>query len=186
MHTEYLKSPVNQDDHRIGNINSPVVLIEYGCYECIRCARADVWIQEILREFKNDLCYVFRHFPLTDVHPNAALAAMAAESASEKNKFWEMHHLLYTNSRYLSGEFIINLAEKIGIDVDQFTHDLDRTDLMDVICSDIVSGEENGVSEPPAFFLNNKKLEGKIDYELMRNKIRKELGNRNIGQTSAF
>lgn len=185
MHTD-LKAFVSKKDHYIGDINSPVVLIEYGCYECIRCARVDIWLQDILKEFKGDLCYVFRHFPLTDVHPNAALAAMAAESAAEKNKFWEMHHLLYENSRYLSGEFIINLAGKIGINIDQFTHDLDRTDLMDVICSDIVSGEENGLTDSPTFFLNNKRLEGKIDFETMRSKIFRELNNRSLGQTSTF
>lgn len=186
MHTEELKTPASQEDHYLGNINSPVVLVEYGCYECIRCARADGWIQEILKEFEGQLCYVFRHYPLTDIHPNAALAAMAAEAASLKNKFWEMHHLLYENSIFLSGEFIINLAGGIGIDVDSFTLDLDRTDLMDTICNNIVSAEESGVADPPAFFLNNKRLDKRIDHETMRRKIREELDNRNIRQTSAF
>lgn len=186
MHTERLKTPVTMNDHRIGPINAPVVLIEYGCYECIRCVKANQWLQDILKEFKNDLCYVYRHFPLTDIHPNAALACMAAEAAALKNKFWEMHKMLYENSRYLSGEFIIHLAEGIGIDVDSFILDLDRTDLMDNICNNIVSGEDSGVSVPPTFFLNNKRMEGKIDYEKMRKEIYRELDNRNIGQASTL
>lgn len=177
---------VSQADHRIGSLNAPVILVHYGCYECIRCARVESWMKDLLKEFKGDLCYVYRHYPMTDIHPHAALASMAAEAAATAGKFWEMHNLLFENSRFLSGESIIHLADKLGIDVDSFVMDLDRTDLMDAVCRDIVGGEDNGVSDAPTIFLNNQLIEEKLDFRMLHDKIQSLSGHRSIGQASSF
>lgn len=186
MNDNELKFNVSETDHRIGSLNAQIVLVHYGCYESIRSQRADSWIKDFLKEFDGELCYVFRHFPMTDIHPHAALAAMAAEAADTAGKFWEMHTLLYENGRYLSGESIIQLADKLDIDVDSFVMDLDRTDLMDAVCRDMVGGEESGVALAPTFFLNNQLIEEKLEYKLLHDKIQALSGHRNIGQASSF
>ena len=78
-------------DHLRGNHEAPVVLVEYGDYECPYCGQAETVIRELIEYFGDDLCYVWRHLPLSDVHPRAQMAAEVAEAAGAQGRFWEMH-----------------------------------------------------------------------------------------------
>lgn len=175
-----LKARANPADHLIGNLNSQVVLVEYGDFECSHSTKAYNWIEKIMKEYRGDLCYVFRHFPLMDIHPHSAMAAMATEVAHLEGKFWEMHKLLFTHNRSLSSEDIIKMAGHLNIHEEKFLDGLDREELMDKVCQDIITGEEGGVTSTPAFFINNIKMEGPISFELLKQNISKALHGQSL------
>src|SRR5690606_29740680 len=110
-------------DHVRGPADAPVTLVEYGDFECPHCGRAEPAVRELLADF-GDVRYVWRHLPLTDVHPHAQLAAEATEAAGEQGAFWEMHDLLFAHQDALRAEDLISYAGQLGLDVDQFERDL--------------------------------------------------------------
>ena len=166
-----LKNPSNKVDHRKGSLDAPVIIVEYADYECPHSARANLLVQKLIKEFKNDICYVFRHFPLTDLHPHAALASMAVEAADQQGKFWEMHELLFKNIYNLSAESITVLAEALELDIPRFLVDLERDDLINRVRQDIDSGEESGVTKTPTFFLNGIIFEEEATYSSLKDGI---------------
>lgn len=175
-----LHSGPSKNDHKKGDLNAPVILVEYGDYECPHSTKASQWIPQLLHDFGNNICYIFRHFPLAHIHPQSALAAIAAEAAGLEGKFWEMHEALYRNHFMLSTDVIMSLAEELNLNEDQFLQALDREDLVNHVCEDIISGEESGVFSTPAFFINGMKMEGPISLEILRNNIINSLSGRSM------
>src|SRR5271154_1671763 len=102
-----LKPAVNKNDHIQGDSNAPIELVEYGDYQCPHCGRAYPVIKAIQEKLKGDLKFIFRNFPLSDVHPDAFNAAMAAEAAALQNKFWQMHDIIFENQSSLDPESLI-------------------------------------------------------------------------------
>ena len=111
-------------DHVRGSDDAPVTLVEYGDYECPYCGQAEVVIRELLDSFGDDLRYVWRHLPLNDVHPNAQMAAEAAEAAAAQGAFWEMHDRLLDHQDELEPADLDRYAEELGLDVDRFGDEL--------------------------------------------------------------
>ena len=110
-------------DHVRGPADAPVTIVEYGDFECPYCGRAEPAVRELLRDF-GDVRYVWRHLPLSDVHPNAQLAAEASEAAADQGAFWEMHDLLLGAPGPLRPKDLIDYAGELGLDVERFTSDL--------------------------------------------------------------
>jgi Na+/H+ antiporter NhaA len=149
-------------DHYRGPVDAPVTVVEYGDFECPYCGRAEPVVRELLQEF-GDVRYVWRHLPLNDVHPNAQLAAEAAEAASEQGAFWEMHDLLFAHQDALRPRDLIAYAEQLGLDVERFTDDLrGHTGAMRV-AEDVDSADLSGVSGTPTFFINGRRHYGAYD-----------------------
>jgi protein-disulfide isomerase len=122
-----LTLPVSPDrDHIRGPLDPPVTLLEYGDYECPYCGMAYPITRAIEQEMGDTMRFVFRHFPLTTVHPHAALAAEAAEAAGAQGKFWPMHDTLYENQQALDPPHLLAYAEALGLDTDRFSSDLGR------------------------------------------------------------
>jgi protein-disulfide isomerase len=167
----FLKEPINQNDHYMGNLNASTSIVLYGDYECSICAKDMKWINQLVREYKDSILFVFRHYPLTYIHPHSAIAAVAAEAASAYGKFWQMHSKLYEHYSILSGESILNMAQQIGLNRDIFMHDLEKNEYMDSIISNIMTAEESGVESSPTYFLNGTKLFGIVNYESLKNDI---------------
>jgi uncharacterized protein YbaR (Trm112 family) len=119
-----LKNSINERDHAVGAKTAPVTLLEYGNFECIHCGRAYPVIKEIQRLLKNDLYFVFRHFPTVQTHPHALRAAEATEAAAVQGKFWEMHDELFTHQQALEDHDLSRYAKRIGLDVVCFEHDI--------------------------------------------------------------
>lgn len=119
-----LKLAVNSSDHHLGNINAAITFVEYGDFECPHCRLAHPLIQRLLKEKRNEVHFVFRNFPLGEVHPHAYAAAAAAEAAGKQDRFWEMHDLIFDNQEKLSVDFLLSLAEGLGLDPRQFAKDL--------------------------------------------------------------
>ena len=110
-----LKIPVSSKDHIQGNEKAPLTLVEYGDYECPYCGMAYPIVKRIQKHFGDRLRFVFRNFPLIDSHPHAGIAAMTAEFAASKGKFWEMHDLLYENQEFLDLSDLMNYAKSLNL-----------------------------------------------------------------------
>lgn len=160
-----LKAPVTAHDHGRGDPDAPVVLVEYGDYQCPYCAAAHPITKELLHSFRRNLAFVFRHFPLTEVHPLAFPAAQTAEFAGERDRFWEMHDALYTNQPRLSLQTLLGLAEALGLPADELEAALANGRYADKIRSDFRSGVRSGVNGTPCFFINGVRHDGPWSYD---------------------
>jgi protein-disulfide isomerase len=152
---------VNKDDHVWGTSDAPVTLIEYGDYECPYCGQAYPIVRSIQDAFgPKKIRFVFRNFPLTNMHPHAELAAEAAEAAAEQNKFWEMHDAIYENQGSLGAQMLLNLAKEIKLDEQKFMSAIETKKFKDRIKKDFMSGVESDVNGTPSFFINGARFDG--------------------------
>jgi Na+/H+ antiporter NhaA len=149
-------------DHVRGPVEAPVTVVEYGDFECPYCGQAEPVVRELLGEF-GDVAYVWRHLPLSDVHPNAQLAAEAAEAAADQGAFWEMHDLLLGNQDALGPDDLVGYAERLGLDLDRFTTALGEHAGAGRVAEDVDSADLSGVSGTPTFFVNGRRHYGAYD-----------------------
>jgi Na+/H+ antiporter NhaA len=152
-----LAVPVDPERDRLrGPAEAPVTVVEYGDFECPYCGQAEPVVRELLADF-GDVRYVWRHLPLTDVHPHAQLAAEAAEAAAGQDAFWPMHDLLLTRQDALRPPDLAGYAEELGLDVDRFRADLRRHAGAGRIADDVDSADLSAVSGTPTFFINGRR-----------------------------
>ncbi|HWM62792.1 MAG TPA: Na+/H+ antiporter NhaA [Solirubrobacterales bacterium] len=158
-----LAVPVDPErDHVRGPAEAPVTVVEYGDFECPYCGKAESVMRELLADF-GDVRYVWRHLPLSDVHPRAELAAEAAEAAAAQGAFWEMHDLLLDHQGDLKPRDLLGYAERLGLDLDRFRDDLQRQAHASRIEEDVDSADVSGVTGTPTFFVNERRHEGAYD-----------------------
>jgi Na+/H+ antiporter NhaA len=167
-----LAVPVDKHyDHIRGPEKSPVTVVEYGDFECRYCGEAEPVIRELLADY-GDVHYVWRHLPLTDVHPHAQLAAEGAEAAGRQSRFWEMHDLLLDHQGALTGRDLRGYAAGLGLDVKRFAADLSRKAGGGKIAADVDSADLSGVSGTPTFFINGRRHHGAYDIESLAAAVR--------------
>jgi protein-disulfide isomerase len=158
-------------DHVRGPSDAPVTVVEYGDFECPYCGQAEPVVRELLAEF-GDVAYVWRHVPLNDVHPNAQLAAEAAEAAADQGAFWEMHDLLLAHQDALRSDDLIGYAEQLGLDLDRFSRALQEHSGAARVAEDVDSADLSGVSGTPTFFVNGRRHYGAYDIETLSAAVR--------------
>jgi Na+/H+ antiporter NhaA len=162
---------VDEDrDHVRGPSDASVTLVEYGDFQCPYCGRAEPIVRQVLTD--NDLRFVWRNLPLTDVHPQAQLAAQAAEAAGLQGKFWEMHDLLLDNQEKLRVMDLLGYARQLDLDEDRFHADMMQPACTDRIVADVESADLSGVSGTPTFFINGKRHYGAYDVHTLKEAIR--------------
>jgi protein-disulfide isomerase len=152
--------PADSADHRLGPENAPAVLIEYGDFECPFCGQAFPVVGELRRRLGDRLCYTYRHFPVTQLHPHAMQAAEASEAAAAQGKFWEMYDLLFTHQDALEIEDLKRYADELGLDRSTFDQQLDDHIYADSIRRQFMEGVRSGVNGTPAFFINGVRYDG--------------------------
>jgi Na+/H+ antiporter NhaA len=158
-----LAEPVDQDrDHIRGPLDAPVTVVEYGDFECPFCGQAEGVVRELLADF-GDVRYVWRHLPLTDVHPHAQLAAEAAEAAALQGRFWDMRDLLMSRQDELKLKNLLAHARELGLDMDAFQQALKERKGARRIAQDVESADLSGVSGTPTFFVNGRRHHGAYD-----------------------
>jgi protein-disulfide isomerase len=140
-----------------------VTLVEYGDYECPHCGRAHPIVKAVQERFGDQLCFVFRHFPLTQIHPHAQRAAEAAEAAGAQGAFWEMHDLLYENQDALGDVHLIGYAATLDLDVERFAEELADGTYSRRVREDFLSGVRSGVNGTPTFFVNGRRHDAPWD-----------------------
>jgi Na+/H+ antiporter NhaA len=158
-------------DHIRGPDQAPVTLLEYGDYECPFCGRAEPIIRELLDSFGDDVRYVWRHLPLNDVHPNAQMAAEAAEAAAGQGAFWEMHDLLLRHQDALADDDLTEYARALGLDVERFWEELRRRRYADRVAEDVASADASGVAGTPTFFINGRRHQGAYDIDTLTDAV---------------
>jgi protein-disulfide isomerase len=161
--TEYvaeLTPAVGPGDHIRGRADAPVTLVEYGDFQCPYCGAAYPIVRELEREAGDIVRVVFRNFPLKRIHPQAELAAEAAEAAGAQGKFWEMHDLLYEHQERLLRSEIDRLAGLVGLDLKRFDHDLASGAWAKTVSDQFRSGVISGVNGTPTFFVNGARHDG--------------------------
>ncbi len=158
-------------DHYRGPIEALVTVVEYGDFECPYCGQAEPVVRELLREF-GDVRYVWRHLPLSDVHPHAQIAAEATEAAARQEAFWELYDLLFEHQDALRPSDLIGYAEQLGLDVERFTDDLREHAGAARVAEDIDSADLSGVSGTPTFFINGRRHYGAYDIATLSAAVR--------------
>ncbi|MET0465852.1 MAG: thioredoxin domain-containing protein [Chitinophagaceae bacterium] len=160
-----LKPPVSAQDHIQGNPGATIELVEYGDYQCPHCGHAYPIIKQAQDALGDKLKFVFRNFPLSEIHPEARLAAVAAEAAAKQDKYWEMHDIIFENQQHLKKANLLEYARRLDLDISRFQQDLDSPDLMDIVEEDFESGVRSGVNGTPTFFVNGRKYGGSWEPE---------------------
>ena len=166
-----LTLPVGARDHIRGPATAPITLLEYGDYQCPFCGEAAPIVDEVQRRLGDKLRFVFRNFPLTEMHPHAEHAAEAAEAAAAHGKFWEMHDALYANQDALDDRHLAEYAASLGIKAGEIQKALTGHAYGDRIREDFMSGVRSGVNGTPTFFINGVRHDGPFDLDSLLDAI---------------
>ena len=165
--TSRLKPALSDRDHLLGDRRAPIVMCEFGDYQCPYCGRAHGVTKALERALGERLAFAFRHFPLSGAHPHAMLAAEAAEAAGAQGKFWAMHDLLYTHQDALTRPDLTQYALALNLDLGQFEDDLGTHCFLERIRADVHAGALSGVNGTPTFFIDGVRYDGARDFETM-------------------
>jgi len=166
-----LTHDVDDRDHVRGPHDAPVTLVEYGDFQCPHCRRAAPIVEELAQRFPDQLRIVFRHFPLSEVHPLARAAAEASEAAAAQGRFWEMERLLFQRQPEFERQHLLEYASELGLDVKRVARELDDERYAGRIDADVLSGVRSGVNGTPTFFLNRRRFDEPWDLEHLERAI---------------
>jgi protein-disulfide isomerase len=157
--------PVSERDHIRGPANAPITLVEYGDDQCPYCGEANPIVEEVRRELGAKLGFVFRNFPLAEMHPRAEHAAEIAEAAATHNRFWEMHDLLYTHRGALGDQQLAEYAVLLRLPAAEIKNALIQHTYQSRIHEDFMGGVRSGVNGTPTFFINGLRHDGSYERE---------------------
>lgn len=175
-----LRPPVSEHDHAAGPADAPLTLVEYGDYQCPHCAAADPVVRAIQKTFGKELRFVFRNFPLAEMHPAAEPAAEFAEGAAVQGKFWEAHDAIFAYSRRhgpesLGADAFASIATALQLDARQLEADIIGHHYLERIKNDFNSGVRSGVNGTPSFFINGQRFDGGASVEALAEALRDAL-----------
>jgi protein-disulfide isomerase len=169
-----LTVPLGPPDHTRGPAAARATLVEYGDFQCPFCGQAYGVVEAVLEALGDQVQFAFRHFPLTEMHPPAQLAAEAAEAAGAQGRFWEMHHLLFEHQNQLDEHSLLGYARLLGLDLDAFAAALTTGSYIPRVERDFVSGVRSGVNGTPTFFINGLRYDGSPDFHTLAFALRSQ------------
>lgn len=168
-----LTQPVSASrDHIMGTPGAPVNIVEYGDYQCPYCALAHQVVAELRARMSTQVCYAFRHFPLTTIHHRAEPAAEAAEAAGAQRMFWEMHDMLYRHQQQLDDVHFMSHAHTLKLDLARFRSELDSHAHFPKVRDDFTSGIRSGVTGTPTFYINGARHDGSWELPALLGAVR--------------
>jgi protein-disulfide isomerase len=165
-------------DHTQGDPKAKLTLVEYGDYECPACIQAEPLVRHLVDTEGDRLCFVFRHYPLVEVHPHAELAAEAAEAAAAQGQFWPMHHLLFAQKQHLDAAALAGYAESIGLDMLRYHGEMNDHIYTQRVQEHRRAGDLSGLRATPAFFLNDKLVDVSFGFEKLTEAVREAVNRR--------
>jgi protein-disulfide isomerase len=171
-----LTMAISPADHVIGPPHAPVTVVEYGDFECPNCKQAVPVVKLLLNRFKERIHFVYRHFPLEEVHPHALYAAETAESAAAQGKFWPMHDLLFRSQPHLKPNQLGSYAERLELDMANYASDMKEHIYLQRIREHEQSGRESGVRSTPTFFINRRLHDVSFGLESLLDAVEAALG----------
>jgi len=161
-----LTPPVSSTrDHVLGPPNAPIVMVEYGDFECPFCAQAEPVLKALRRSLQTVILFAFRHFPMAEAHPHDLHAAEAAEAAGAQGKFWQMHDYLFAHQDALEDSDLVEYAAAVGCDVDRFIREMAENRYLPRVREDFLSGVRSGVNGNPTLFINGMRYDGPRDLD---------------------
>jgi protein-disulfide isomerase len=160
-----LKVPVTSNDHIQGDEHAPITLVEYGDYQCPHCGRAYPIVQQVQKHFGKRLRFVFRNFPLNEIHPSAEIAAETAEFAGAHKQFWQMHDAIFENQESLGEPLLLELAQTMRLSVPELRNALTSNEYAPRVKDDFMGGVRSGVNGTPTFFINGHRHDGPFEFE---------------------
>ncbi len=169
---EFAVTNVTADDHVLGQLDAPVTVLEYGDYECPYCRGAARDVREMLARYPDSVRFVFRNFPITQLHPHAEQAAEAAEAAAAQGKFWEMYERLLTPGTQLDLGYLLDCGADLGLDLGRFRNEITERAHAAKIERDVAEGIRDGVNATPKFYVNGERIDGKLPLEGVEDAIR--------------
>jgi len=166
---------VTKDDHVKGKDNAKVTLIEYSDFQCPYCVRHEETLKAVVEKYPNDVRIIYRHFPLSSLHPLAQKAAEASECASAQGKFWEMHEKIFALTDSAGGLTIDGMkaaAKDLKLDEGKFNTCLDKGEMASKVSKMYQDGMAAGVSGTPAVFINGQIIEGAVPLEQFESMVK--------------
>jgi protein-disulfide isomerase len=163
-----LATAISEEDHAQGPADAAITLVQYGDYECPYTRLSRHSVHQLQGEFSDRLRFVFRHFPLEEIHPHARAASAAAEAAAQQVDFWTMHEYLFEHQKALEDADLKRYAVELGLDSDRFDRDRTSPEVQNRINRDLASGERSGVPGTPTFYVNGIRHDGGYDLESLR------------------
>jgi len=165
------RSRLEDSSHYRGPVMAPIVLVGFVDFDCVWCNNAHYMVTRLMERFKNQMKYVFKHFPNTELHKNALTCAMAAEAAYAQGKFWEMHDALFKQQPTLDLKKIKDIAYGLKLDIKQFNKEMENPDKRQAILQDFELGRNFGVTGTPYFFVNGQRHLGDWTYKSLSHRI---------------
>ncbi len=162
-----LALPVSERDHSQGPATAVVTLVQYGDYECPYTRQSTWVVQAMQHELGDQLRFIYRNFPLTEIHPHALHAALAAEGAAAQGKFWEMHDYIFHHQHTLADADLEHFAEVVGLDLQQYRRDMREQRGLARIEEDVEGGVRSGVQGTPTFFINGILYRGSWEHHAL-------------------
>jgi len=162
-------------DHVRGPASARVTLIEYGDFECPTCRQAHSALKILLAHFGEQVRYVFRHFPLREVHPHAELAAEAAEAAGAQHQFWPMHGLLFAHQQQLDEKHIRRYAEQLGLDMARFSNEMTDHVYLQRVQEQIEGAKHLDVRATPTFYVNRRLVDVSMGLDPLQKAVERAL-----------
>jgi protein-disulfide isomerase len=175
MRATDLTDDVVPTDHTRGPEHAPVTIVEYGDFECPNCKQAKPAVEIVLNRYPEQVRFVYRHFPLTDVHPHALAAAEVAECAGAQGKFWEMHETLFAHQTHLDRKHLLRYADELELDMARVAADLDDEIYRQRVLEHLASGERSGVRGTPGFFVNGRIVDVSFGLQALLKAVEAEL-----------
>ncbi len=172
---------VTADDHVLGPADAPVTVLEYGDYECPYCRGAARDVHRLLDRYPDMIRFVFRNFPVSQLHPHADQAAEAAEAAAAQGKFWEMYELLLRPASRLDVESLLGYAERLDLDTGRFSNDVMGNVHAARIERDVREGTRNGVNSTPKFYVDGQRIDGKFPLDGLVDAVRAAVATASAG-----
>src|SRR5207248_2627114 len=163
----HLAISVSERDHHQGPATAAVTLVQYGDYECPYTRQSTTIVRAIQPQLGDQLRFVFRNFPLTEIHPHALHASLAAEAAAAQGKFWQMHDYIFHHQHTLEDSDLEQFAEAVGLDTQQYARDMAERPYISRIEEDLKSGIRSGVRGTPTFFINGVFYPGSWEQEAL-------------------
>jgi protein-disulfide isomerase len=157
-----LRVSVGEQDHIQGSADAKCTLVEYGDYECSHCGRAYSIVKRVQKHFGKKLRFVFRNFPLREIHPHAE---SAAEFAGAHGKFWDMNDALFENQEQLGGALYLKLAQKLSLSPEELRAAVENHEYLERVKADFGGGVRSGVNGTPTFFINARRHDASFEYE---------------------
>ena len=164
---KHLVVPVSERDHSQGSATAAITLVQYGDYECPYTRQSTTIVRAIQQQLGDTLRFVFRNFPLTEIHPHALHAALAAEAAAAQGKFWQMHDYIFHHQHTLEDSDLEQFAAAVGLDLQQYARALAEQRSLARIEEEVEGGERIGVQGTPTFFINGALYRGSWEHDAL-------------------